>query len=263
MSYETSIERIIKRDRLIIIFSLIGIVLLAWMYLFYLYLSMKNINLRLAVSMPQTKYWSSVDFVFVFLMWGVMMVAMMVPSAAPMVIMFSTISRKRREQEAPFVSTGIFLSGYLVAWAFYSALATLGQWLLHTASLLSPMMMMISNPILTGILLLIVGIFQFTPIKYVCLTHCQSPFEFILNKWKEGRRGAFIMGISNGNYCVTCCWALMSLLFVVGIMNIIWIAIIAVFILAEKLVITNRQISRLSGIFIILWGIGILAGALN
>ena len=261
MSYETSIERIIKRDRTIIIFGLIGIVVLAWMYMLYLVLNMGN-NLGSLISMPQTTAWNSADFVFVFIMWAVMMVAMMIPSAGPMIIIFSTLSRKRREQHTPYVSTGVFLFGYLSVWTFYSTLATLGQWVLHTASLLSPMMMIISNPILTSVLLLIIGVFQFTPTKYVCLTHCQTPLDFILNKWQDGRRGAFNMGISNGNYCLGCCWALMSLLFVVGVMNILWIAIIAAFILVEKLVIANYQISRLSGTVIIIWGIVILVGAL-
>jgi len=188
-------------------------------------------------------------------------VAMMVPSSTPMVLMFASINRKRRERRDPIAPTGMFLIGYIVAWAWYSALATLGQWGLHSAALLSPTMVS-SSPILGGLLLLAAGIFQFTPLKYACLIRCRSPLGFLLNEWQEGIRGAFIMGLRSGNYCVVCCWALMSLMFVAGVMSLLWMAVIAAFVLVEKVAPGGQWVSRISGILLILWGSWMLTGVL-
>jgi predicted metal-binding membrane protein len=257
--HEIPLEAVLKRDRLILISGIAGVSVLAWAYMFYLGWGMKNMDMGMQMSMPQMQSWGAVDFILMFVMWTVMMVAMMVPSAAPMVIIFASINRKRREQQGPFVSTGVFLLGYLLAWVWYSALATLGQWGLHTAGLLSPMMVN-ASPILGGALLLAAGIFQFTPLKDACLTRCRSPLGFLLNEWREGTRGAFIMGLRNGNYCVVCCWALMSLMFVAGVMNLLWMAIIAAFVLVEKVAPEGNWVSRISGLLFIIWGAWMLAG---
>ncbi len=262
MHHDTTLEAVFQRDRTIVISSIVGVVGLAWAYIIYLALDMKNMDMGMEISMPQMQSWSAVDFVLMFIMWTVMMIAMMVPSAGPMILMFATINRKRREQQAPFVSTGVFLLGYLVSWTWYSALATLGQWGLHTAALLSPMMVS-TSAILGGTLLLTAGIFQFTSLKYACLTRCRSPLGYFLNEWQEGRRGAFLMGIRNGIYCVTCCWAIMILLFVVGVMNLLWVAIIAVFVLVEKVTSEGPWVSRISGLLFIIWGVWMLAGVLG
>jgi predicted metal-binding membrane protein len=230
--------------------------------MFYLAWGMKNIDMGLRMAMPQIQSLGAVDFLLTFVMWTVMMVAMMVPSAAPMVLMFGTVNRKRREQQDPFVSTGVFLLGYLVAWAWYSSLATLGQWGLHKAALLSPRMES-TSAILGGMLLLAAGIFQFTPLKYACLTRCRSPLGFLLNEWRKGKQGAFIMGLRNGNYCVVCCWALMSLMFVAGVMSVLWMAIIAAFVLVEKVAPGGRWVSRFSGLLLIVWGGWMLTGTLT
>ncbi len=165
-------------------------------------------------------------------------------------------------QQSPVVPTGVFLLGYLIAWAWYSALATLGQWGLHTAALLSPTMVN-ASPILGGALLLAAGIFQFTPLKYACLTRCRSPLGFLLNEWRDGTRGALIMGLRNGNFCVVCCWALMSVMFVVGVMSLLWMAIIAAFVLVEKVAPRGLWVSRISGLLFIVWGVWMLTGALS
>ncbi len=260
--HEIPLEAVLKRDRLIVISGIAGVSVLAWAYMFYLAWGVKNMDMGMEMFMPQIQSWGAVDFVLMFVMWTVMMVAMMVPSVTPMVLMFATVSRKRREQQAPFVSTGVFLLGYLVAWAWYSAVATLGQWGLHTAGLLSPMMVS-TSPILGGTLLLAAGIFQFTPLKYACLTRCRSPLGFLLNEWREGTRGAFIMGLRNGNYCVVCCWALMSLMFVAGVMSLLWMAIIAAFVLVEKVAPGGNWVSRISGLLFTVWGVWILGGTLG
>lgn len=229
------------------------------MYMLYLAWGMNNLDMGMGMSAPHMQSWGVVDFSFMFVMWTVMMVAMMVPSTTPMVLMFASINRRRRERLDPIASTGMFLLGYIVVWAWYSALATLGQWGLHSAALLSPTMVS-SSPILGGILLLTAGIFQFTPLKYACLIRCRSPLGFLLNEWREGNRGAFIMGLRNGNYCVVCCWALMSLMFVAGVMSLLWMAVIAAFVLVEKVAPGGQSVSRISGLLLILCGAWMLMG---
>jgi predicted metal-binding membrane protein len=259
---ERLLEAVFKRDRTIVISGIVGVSVLAWAYMFYLASGMKNMDVGMNMVMPQIQSWGAVDFLLTFVMWTVMMVAMMVPSAAPMVLMFATVNRKRREQEDPFVSTGVFLLGYVVAWAWYSSLATLGQWGLHNTALLSPMMAS-TSAVLGGMLLLAAGFFQFTPLKYACLTRCRSPLGFLLNEWRDGRRGAFIMGLRSGNYCVVCCWALMSLMFVAGVMSLFWMAVIAAFVLVEKVAPGGRWVSRISGILLIIWGAWMLGETLG
>ncbi len=257
MYHNISLEAVFKRDRAIVISGIVGISVLAWAYMFYQAWDMKNMDMAIKMSMSQTQAWGAVDFILMFVMWTVMMVAMMIPSAAPMLIMFAIINRKRCDQQHPFVHTGVFLLGYLAAWVWYSALATLTQWGLNNTALLSPMMVS-TSPILGGALLIVAGIFQFTPLKHACLTRCRSPIGFLLNEWREGTQGAFTMGLKNGNYCVICCWALMSLMFVAGVMNLLWMAIIAVFVLVEKVAPAGHWVSRISGFLLILWGVWML-----
>ena len=261
MYSNTPIETVFKRDRIIVISGIVGVSMLAWMYMLYLAWGMKNLDMGMGLSLPHMQAWGAVDFTLMLTMWTVMMVAMMVPSSTPMVLMFASINRKRRERRDPIAPTGMFLIGYIVAWAWYSALATLGQWGLHSAALLSPTMVS-SSPILGGLLLLAAGIFQFTPLKYACLIRCRSPLGFLLNEWQEGIRGAFIMGLRSGNYCVVCCWALMSLMFVAGVMSLLWMAVIAAFVLVEKVAPGGQWVSRISGILLILWGSWMLTGVL-
>jgi predicted metal-binding membrane protein len=142
---------------------------------------------------------------------------------------------------------------------WYSVLAAVGQWGLHKAAMLSPMMVN-NNEVLGGIMLIAAGIFQFSSLKYACLKRCRSPLGFLLNEWQEGRRGAFLMGLRNGNYCVGCCWALMLLMLVAGTMNLLWMAIIAGFILVEKVAPAGRLVGYLSGFILIAWGVWMLAG---
>jgi predicted metal-binding membrane protein len=182
---------------------------------------------------------------------------MMIPSAAPMVLTFALVQRKRREQERPFVPTSIFLLGYLLVWTIFSALAAMAQWILHGKSLLSPMMTSNSS-LLGGTLLIAAGTFQWTPLKNACLTHCRSPLSFLLTDWREGKFGALAMGLKHGAYCTGCCWFLMTLLFVAGVMNIGWIALIAAFVLLEKVVPRGLFIGKIAGILLVTWGVWML-----
>ena len=190
------------------------------------------------MAMKQVMSWKVMDFIMTFVMWAVMMVAMMVPAAAPMVLIFANMNRKRIEQKRPFVPTIVFLSGYLVVWWGFALLATFSQWGLHQAALLSSMMGNIT-PLLGGVILILAGIFQWTPIKNVCLEHCRGPIGFMMAHWRDGRAGTLYMGMHHGLFCLGCCWFLMGLMFVAGVMNLIWMAGIAAFILLEKVVPPN------------------------
>jgi predicted metal-binding membrane protein len=207
-----------------------------------------------------TPAWSTVTILPLFLMWAEMMVAMMIPSAAPMILTFAMVNRKRRAQDRPFVSTGLFVSGYLVVWFLFSLVAALAQWTLHGVALLSPMMHSQSRW-LAGILLLTAGAFQWTPWKRTCLTQCRSPFTFLLSDWREGRRGAFCMGLKHGAYCTGCCWLLMTLLFVAGVMNLLWIAILTTLVLIEKASPPSWQIGRVVGVLCVIWSGWLLLGS--
>jgi len=250
----TAIERVVKLDRVIVMTSLVVLSATAWAYTSYLAWKMEGMEMGMEMAMPQMQRWTLVDLALLFVMWTVMMVAMMVPSAAPMVLMFANVQRGRQQQQRPFVPTSVFLLGYLIIWTAFSMVATFAQWGLHTAALLSPMMISTSS-LLGGVLLLIAGIFQWTPFKHTCLKHCRSPLGFLTTEWREGTRGALFMGLKHGSYCTGCCWALMALLFVAGVMNLFWVAIIAVFVLIEKIVPNGHWFSKATGLLFIGWGI--------
>ena len=147
-----------------------------------------------------------------------------------------------------------FLLGYLAVWTGFSALAAVAQWILHALALLSPMMVS-TSPLLGGVLLLVAGVFQWTPLKSACLTHCRSPLSFLMTDWGEGKWGAFFMGLKHGAYCTGCCWFLMALLFVAGVMNVWWIAIIALFVLLEKVVPQGLFVGKVAGVLLVAWGV--------
>ena len=250
---------ILKRDRVIVVAGLGGIIALAWAYVVYLARDMSNMTPEM--SMPNMQVWGTMDFVLMFVMWAVMMVAMMTPSAAPMILMHSSMERRRHADRNPYQATAIFLLGYLMIWTAFSAAATLAQWGLHTAALLSPMMVS-TSPILGGILLIGAGAFQFTPLKHACLSSCRSPLGFFMTEWREGRRGTLVMGLRHGSLCMGCCWLMMALLFVAGVMNLLWVAAIAAYVLVEKVAPAGHWVSRAIGLVVIGWGVWMLAGAL-
>jgi predicted metal-binding membrane protein len=262
----TMLETVLRRDRAIVAVGLVGIVVLAWLYLFHLARTMAveiaemERHAVMGMAMPQMYGWGVGDIALLFIMWTVMMVAMMVPSAAPMILAFSMIHRRRGERQRPSIPVGAFLAGYLVVWALYAAVATLAQSGLHAAALLSPSMAT-SSPVLGGVLFIAAGVFQWTPLKRVCLANCRSPLAFLLTRWREGASGAFTMGIHHGMYCVGCCWMLMGLLFVTGVMNLAWVAAVAIAVLVEKLVPRGERIGRLAGIGLVVAGLLMLGSA--
>lgn len=255
------LETILKRDRAIVIGAISGITIIAWLYMVRESRAMYHTGVCACAGMkmsgPDTDPWSRATLLPLFLMWTEMMIAMMLPSAAPMILTFATINRKRREFNRPYVHTFIFAAGYLVAWTFFSALAAGAQWLLHAEALLSPLMVS-ASPILAATLLIAAGIFQWTPLKNACLQHCRSPLEFIMNDWREGKLGALNMGIKHGVFCAGCCWLLMALLFVAGVMNILWIAALSVLVLLEKTLARGMVLGRFTGAALVFWGLWLL-----
>ena len=261
MQSTTPLEVVLKRDRLVIWGAIFLVSAIAWGYIVYVAQTNADMGMSMSVAAGNVRSWTGVDFALMYVMWAVMMVAMMVPSAAPMILLFATVNRRRREQSRPFVSTGVFLSGYLVIWSLFALGATLGNWGLHQASLLGSMMGESSSGYLGGGLLLTAGVFQFSRLKYVCLTHCRSPLSFLMSDWREGAGGAFKMGLEHGRYCLGCCWVLMALLFVLGVMNLVWIAALAAFVLAEKVAPAGVKVSRVTGVLLIAWGAWAILGA--
>ncbi|PYV12351.1 MAG: hypothetical protein DMG23_01410 [Acidobacteria bacterium] len=243
------LEILLKRDRAVVVGGLAGITLLAWFYLVHLHramaMPMDMMNMP-GMAMPMMQDWRASDFLLTFVMWAVMMVGMMVPSVAPMVLTFATVNRRRAERGGPYVPAGIFLAGYLAAWATFSFLATVAEWRLHAAALLNAQTQTLAPRLAAG-LLIAAGIFQLTPAKNACLTHCRSPLDFLTTEWREGWSGALRMGLKHGSYCIGCCWMLMALLFVAGVMNLLWVAALSVFVLAEKLFPRGRLISYVGG----------------
>ncbi|HEX4265299.1 MAG TPA: DUF2182 domain-containing protein [Verrucomicrobiae bacterium] len=254
-------EIVLKRDRLIVFAALAATTLLAWGYMVR---EARAMNLTgacccagMAMSGPDVHPWSTAALVPLFLMWAEMMVAMMLPSATPMILTFAKVQRNRREQERPFVATGIFLLGYLTVWTAFSALAAVMQWALHAKALLSPMMVG-TSPVLGGALLIAAGIFQWTPLKNKCLSNCCSPLNFLTTGWREDGRGAFVMGLKHGAQCLGCCWFLMLLLFVAGVMNLWWIALITVLVLIEKVARRGLILGKIAGVLFVAWGVWIV-----
>ena len=257
MSEATMLEAVLKRDRAIVLVGLAGLSALAWAYIIALVWRMPDREMAMAMAMPHMQTWGATEVLLTWVMWAVMMVAMMTPSAAPMILTFATISRRRQAQQGPFVSTTVFGLGYLLVWGGFSVLATLAQWGLHTAALLSPTIV-ITSPIVGGLLLMAAGIFQWTPLKFTCLTQCRSLLGFIMTEWREGARGALVMGLRHGSYCVGCCWVLMALLFVAGVMNLLWVAAIAAFVLVEKVLPRGELVGRVAGGVLMLAGLVLL-----
>ena len=266
----SALEQVLKRDRAIVVVAILIIAAIAWAYTVYLSQSGMNMGsmqmgsdtgMGAGMAMADMRSWSAADFGLMFVMWAVMMVAMMAPSATPMLLMFANLNRKRREREAPYVPTGVFLAGYVIVWAAFSLAATGGNWGLHQASLLSSMMGESTSGYLGGGLLLLAGVFQWSPLKYNCLKQCRTPMGFLMTSWRDGHGGALRMGLEHGAYCLGCCWALMLLLFVLGIMNLVWIAALAAFVLAEKVAPKGEWVARITGVLMVGWGVWAIANA--
>lgn len=247
----SAVERVLRNDRILVISGLLVVIVLSWVYLFAGAGTMQEMGDML---MPMSSGpWTVKHAMVMLVMWAVMMAAMMLPSATPMILLYATIARNRHAKGQPAVESGIFMLGYGAIWIAFSLGAVALQFALERAAMLSPMMEATSIT-LAGGLLIAAGIYQWTPLKQACLLRCRSPLDFVLTHWRNGARGAFVMGVWHGTYCVGCCWMLMLLLFVGGVMNLGWIAGIAIFVLVEKLVPAGHWIGRGAGVLLIGWG---------
>ena len=252
------------RDRGIVIAGLIALVSASWLYLWSAAAAMPVMGVPAAasVAMPSYAPWAGAELATLTIMWVVMMVGMMLPSAAPMMIMFATIERRRCAAGSPVARTALFLLGYVVIWSVFSVVAAGAQWVLHRAALLSAMMVS-TSPLLGGVLLIAAGVFQWTPLKHRCLRMCRSPIGFLLGEWRERPRGAVVMGLRHGLLCVGCCWTLMALLFVAGVMNLLWVAVITAFVLVEKVVPRGDAVGRAAGVLLVAGGAAMLVVSLG
>jgi predicted metal-binding membrane protein len=253
-----------SREQVITLAGLAGVTVLAWLYLFYDASRMASMPMDASGMAgmnipPRGKLLDPVSIGLTFVMWSIMMVAMMLPSASPAILMYSTLARKRKEAGTAIAPAWQFTLGYLAVWAAYSAVATVLQLGLQEAALLTEMMVS-KSAWLSGFLFVIAGIYQWLPIKDACLQKCRAPLQFFMFHWRPGKAGAFWMGTIHGAFCLGCCWALMLLLFVAGVMNLVWVALLAVFVLIEKLAPNGAVAGRLSGLAMIALGGGLLSG---
>jgi predicted metal-binding membrane protein len=249
---------LLRRQQAVILAALVSVAALAWVYLFVAAADMAAAmaGMDRTMAMPPK---SAVELVLLFAMWWVMMIGMMLPGVAPMILTFATVNRQRRARHQPYVHATLFAAGYLLAWGGFSIAATLAQWTLERVALLSTMDMTINSRQLGGALFIVAGLYQFTPVKLACLQFCRSPLDFVINHWRDGPDGALRMGVTHGLHCLGCCWVLMLLLFAVGVMNLVWVAALAIVVLLEKLA-SGPWAGRVGGVLLVCYGAWLLAG---
>jgi predicted metal-binding membrane protein len=267
---QPTLETVLRRDRAVVAVAIVGLTALAWGYVLWLAADMdmggmdmsdfRMIPAGTGIMAPSLAPWSGMEFAFVFAMWVVMMIGMMTPSAAPMILIYARLGRQAVVADKPFAATGWFVAGYLLAWVGFALVATAAQWGLDRATLLDSMMASRNNVIGGGVLIA-AGIYQWTPLKDVCLAKCQSPFLFIqqLGGFRRDATGAMLLGLYHGAYCVGCCWVLMAMLFVGGVMNVLWIALLALLVLLEKLLVFGRWLARAAGFAFLVAGAWLLS----
>ena len=272
MTKVKALEAVLKRDRLVMVMALGVLTIIAALYtVFGVGMRMSAIEMTAMADEPMTGMgamamqpaeWSLAYFGLVFLMWWVMMVAMMLPSAAPMILLYAAVKRKSEPEIEIRSLMSLFLVGYLLIWAGFSLGAAGLQWVLELRGLVSATMMTATSGALGGAILLAAGLYQFTPIKQACLRHCRSPVHFLSKHWRPGPMGALRMGVAHGIYCLGCCWFLMALLFFGGIMNLYWIVGIAFFVLFEKFLPAGHWVARGAGAGLIIWGSAVVLGTI-
>ena len=272
MNSRNVLEGILRRDRDVVVLVLVTVITASWLYLLTgagtgMYPHEMAVLLPTRMSMEPLMSpvaWTPGYALLMFSMWWLMMIAMMLPSASPMVILHAAVTRKALARADAAGSTTpshrllsattVFTAGYLVMWGAFSLVAVVAQWALERGELLSDMMMSTSEFLGAG-LLLAAGLWQLTPLKTVCLRHCRSPMSSLATHWRPGVGGAFRMGIEHGVFCLGCCWFLMALLFYGGAMNLVWIIGLALFVLGEKLMPGGVAFGRVTGLLLIAWGV--------
>ena len=270
----TTLETVLRRDRQAVLTALVILTALAWGYILWLTRHMAmpaempgmdmGMDMAGMTMAPEIRPWTVIDFLFGFLMWAVMMGGMMMPSAAPTILLYARVGRQAALQQKPFAPTGWFAAGYVLAWTVFSLLAAGLQDGLGRVALLTPTLAS-ANDFLGGGILIIAGLYQWSPLKFRCLTNCRTPLEFIQQHggFKRHALPALGLGFRHGVYCIGCCWALMLLLFVGGVMNIVWIAGLSILVLLEKAMSDGRNVSRVVGLALIIGGISLICEHLN
>lgn len=259
-----SLATALQRERTVIVAGLVGLVVVAWIYLWrgagmgMSALDMTTISLfphlqaEVAGSMP-------VSWPVLISMWWIMMIAMMTPSSVPLVLLYGLVLRRHAENgKGAFTLTSTLLSGYLVSWLAFSVFAAVVQQALQPAGLISEMMLWSRSRTLSASVLALAGLYQFSAFKHACLAQCRSPVRFLTDNWRPGHLGSFTLGLRHGAYCVGCCWMLMALLFVGGVMNLVWIAALTSFVLVEKLSPARAQIGKFTGGLLLCWAVATL-----
>ena len=279
MSGTSPIENLLSRDRIIIGFS-IGIIFLIAVVYTVLGIGMPMSAIKMtamggpagipgvsegqsmhAAGMMMPARWSGTYAVLVFFMWWIMMIAMMLPSVASTVLLYSALLRRGSQSGDAARYALYFVTGYLLAWSFFSLLATITQWLLELRGLVSPNTMTLTSHIIAGGVLVFAGIYQFTPWKHACLEHCRSPLQFLTERRRPGSNGALVMGLEHGTFCLGCCWFLMMLLLVGGVMNLYWIAGLTFIVVVEKLIKHGDKVAYVTGVLMTGTGTYLLAFA--
>jgi predicted metal-binding membrane protein len=252
----------LRRERAIAIASLLALAALAWVYLWFdargMAAGAEGSLSGLLMAVSATEPWSPLSLALAFLMWSVMMIGMMLPSAVPAIVMYGTLARKHRETGTALPAVWVFAAGYIAVWTAFSLGAVLLEAALQAQGLLNPMLVS-TNAWLTGGLLIAAGVYQWLPVKRVCLEKCRAPLQFFLMRWRPGPRGAFLMGVEHGAFCVGCCWVLMLLLFAAGVMDLMWVVVIAAFVLVEKLFPFARAVGWASGALLAAGGVAVIA----
>jgi predicted metal-binding membrane protein len=266
---DTALEAVLRRDRLVVTGALAVLAALAWSYVLWLSADMdmggmdmtgfRMIPAGLGLMVPANAPWKPIEFAYVFVMWSVMMIGMMAPSASPMILMYARVGRQASAAGKPFAPTSWFAGGYFLAWSGFALAATFAQWALERTALLDADMASASKA-LGGIVLIAAGIYQWTRLKDVCLAQCQSPLQFLARHggFRGERAGSLLLGLEHGLYCIGCCWMLMALLFIGGVMNVLWIALLSVLVLAEKVTPVGRWIARIAGVGFVAVGVCML-----
>ncbi len=272
---QTRLEALLRFDRFIVIAGLAIVIAAAWVWILF----GAGVDDQTTMDMPQQQMagmsshsmsdmsmvmtpavWTLGYAILIFTMWWIMMVAMMLPSATPMLLLFARVNRKEKSGGRPYVPTAVFAAGYLTAWGAFSITAAGVQWMLVQLGWLSGVMATTSTR-LGGVILIAAGAWQLTPIKHVCLRHCRSPLSFLVGSWRPGHRGAFRMGLEHGTYCLGCCWFLMGLLLFGGVMNLYWVAGLAAYVLIEKTVPMGQWLAQITGAGLVAWGALLLTTA--
>lgn len=245
----STLEKFLSNDRLIVMAAIVIVSIIAWVHMAGMAFDSDNM-----VSHHSTHYWRVGTFSSHFIMWIVMMIAMMLPTAGPMILTYATISRGQQQKKLPYVDTSIFVFGYIFVSIGYSFLVTLLQWWFHSYGMLTSFGAS-NSYVFSGILLCIAGVYQWSSLKQACLRFCRNPLNYLLTNWREGASGAIYMGLKHGVLCTLCCWALMALMFVGGVMNLIWMVVITAVILIEKIAPKGDVLAKIAGVVMIAVGL--------